>query len=51
MQTLIKLFYSMAAGLEQANLTFNTIEQAHKRAAAIPKAVTPEIKSPMGFTR
>ena len=36
MKTLIKFFYSMAAGLEQASLTFNTIDQAYKRSAAMP---------------
>jgi hypothetical protein len=51
MKTLIKFFYSMAAGLEQASLTFNTIDQAYKRSAAMPKPTQPKIKPPMGFTR
>ncbi len=51
MKKLINILYSVAAVLEQASATFHTIEQSHKRAAALPPPTAPKIKAPMGFTR
>jgi len=50
MKRLINILYSVAAGLEQASVTYHTIEQAHKSAAALPAHPPPRIKAPMGFT-
>jgi len=50
MKKLITVLYSVAAGLEQAYLTYETFKQASKAAAVMAVRNTPETKAPMGFT-
>jgi hypothetical protein len=49
MNKLVTLLYSCAAGLEQAYLTYETMQEARKLAASVPMLERP-VKAPIGFT-
>ena len=49
MKRLVTVLYSVAAGLEQACLTYETIKQANKAAALMVSQNAPEVKSAIGF--